>query len=96
MSSGISRETISQTQNDGHSGPANILLLLQVTTTNPLESYHSELKQATSPSFGLIGACHKVVELDIKKRSDSEIAAFKFRVKKLSVAGVDDPLPLFA
>jgi hypothetical protein len=30
-------------------------LLLQVTTTNPLESYHSELKRNTSYSFGLIG-----------------------------------------
>src|SRR4051812_30156404 len=30
-------------------------LLLQVTSTNPLESYHSELKRSTSPSHGLIG-----------------------------------------
>src|SRR5215212_3429450 len=30
-------------------------LLLQVTTTNPLESYHSELKRLTSPLHGLIG-----------------------------------------
>ncbi len=67
-------------------------LLLQVTTTNPLESYHSELKRITSSSFGLIGACHKVVEVDIKKRSDSEIAALNFRTKKLSVADVDDEI----
>ena len=64
-------------------------LLLQVTTTNPLESYHSELKQRTSPSFGLIGACHKIVELDIKKRSDAELAAFNSRTKMLSVADAD-------
>lgn len=30
-------------------------LLLQVTSTNPLESYHSELKSRTSFSYGLIG-----------------------------------------
>jgi len=30
-------------------------LLLQVTSTNPLESYHNELKRSTSPSHGLIG-----------------------------------------
>src|SRR5207245_1188156 len=30
-------------------------LLLQVTTTNPLESYHSELKRLTSSLHGLIG-----------------------------------------
>ena len=30
-------------------------LLLQVTTTNPIESYHSELKRSSSPKYGLIG-----------------------------------------
>lgn len=30
-------------------------LLLQVTSTNALESYHSELKSLTSPQHGLIG-----------------------------------------
>jgi hypothetical protein len=30
-------------------------LLLQVTSTNLLESYHNELKRITSPSYGLIG-----------------------------------------
>ena len=30
-------------------------LLLQVTFTNPLESYHSELKRTTSFLYGLIG-----------------------------------------
>jgi len=30
-------------------------LLLQTTSTNPLESYHSELKNRTSPTHGLIG-----------------------------------------
>ena len=31
-------------------------LLLQVTSTNPLESFHSELKRITSPLHGLIGS----------------------------------------
>src|SRR6266496_1525746 len=30
-------------------------LLLQVTSTNALESYYSELKNTTSPKYGLIG-----------------------------------------
>ena len=33
-------------------------LLLQVTFTNTLESYHSELKSSTSSSHGLIGNCY--------------------------------------
>jgi hypothetical protein len=35
-------------------------LLLQVTSTNPLESYHSELKRSTSSSHGLIGNCPSI------------------------------------
>src|SRR2546421_3546823 len=30
-------------------------LLLQVTSTNPLEFYHSELKRSSFPKYGLIG-----------------------------------------
>lgn len=63
-------------------------LLLQVTSTNPLESYHSELKRATSSFYGLIGAMHHTVALDNKKRSDSKAAAFDFRIKKISAYGV--------
>jgi hypothetical protein len=33
-------------------------LLLQTTSTNPLESYHSELKKRTSPTHGLIGTVY--------------------------------------
>jgi len=64
-------------------------LLLQVTSTNALESYHSELKRTTSPQHGLIGACHKVSALDVKKRSDSDYVAFEFHTKKISAVGVD-------
>ncbi|RHZ74345.1 hypothetical protein Glove_226g32 [Diversispora epigaea] len=67
-------------------------LLLQVTSTNSLESYHSELKRTTSSHYGLIGACHKVVALDQKQRTDSEYVAFEFRTKKISVMGLDDEI----
>ncbi len=39
--------------------------------------------------YPVLGAGHKVSELDLKKRTDSECAAFEFRTKKLSVSGVD-------
>ncbi|RHZ83539.1 hypothetical protein Glove_91g5 [Diversispora epigaea] len=65
-------------------------LLLQVTTTNPLESYYSELKRLTSSLHGLIGAVHNIVDIDYKKRSDSERVAFDFRTKKVSAYRIDD------
>ncbi|POG68934.1 hypothetical protein GLOIN_2v1777773 [Rhizophagus irregularis DAOM 181602=DAOM 197198] len=61
-------------------------LLLQVTSTNVLESYHSELKRITSPKHGLI------VALDDKKQTDSERVAYEFRTKKISFIGVDDEI----
>ncbi|GBB95980.1 hypothetical protein RclHR1_02660001, partial [Rhizophagus clarus] len=64
-------------------------LLLQVTSTNALESYHSELKRLT---FSQHGACHKIVELDKKKCSDSEHVAYEFRVKRILAVGVDDDI----
>ncbi|RHZ76932.1 hypothetical protein Glove_187g66 [Diversispora epigaea] len=67
-------------------------LLLQVTSTNALESYHSELKKTTSPQHGLIGTCNKIVALDLKKRSNSDYVAFEFRVKKISATGIDDDI----
>ncbi|CAB4487086.1 unnamed protein product [Rhizophagus irregularis] len=67
-------------------------LLLQVTSTNTLESYHSELKRTTSPKHGLIGACNNIVALDDKKRTDSECVAYEFRTKKISFIGVDDEI----
>ncbi|CAB5217379.1 unnamed protein product [Rhizophagus irregularis] len=51
-------------------------LLLQVTSTNSLESYHSELKRTTSPQHhGLI-----------------EHVAYEFRTKKISAIGIDDEI----
>lgn len=64
-------------------------LLLQVTSTNPLESFHSELKRITSPLYGLIGAMHSIVDVDCKKRSETESAAFDYCIKKVSAYGVD-------
>ncbi len=37
-----------------------------------------------------LGAVHNIVDLDCKKRSDSERAAFDFHTKKISVYGVED------
>ncbi|RHZ57016.1 hypothetical protein Glove_395g59 [Diversispora epigaea] len=42
-------------------------LLLQVTSTNALESYYSELKRTTSFLYGLIVTSYKIVALDQKK-----------------------------
>ncbi|RHZ76277.1 hypothetical protein Glove_199g214 [Diversispora epigaea] len=60
------------------------------TSTNALESYHSELKRTTSFLYGLIGASYKIVALDQKKRAESENTAFNFQTKKISAYGVDD------
>ncbi|GBC09883.1 hypothetical protein RclHR1_00920001 [Rhizophagus clarus] len=67
-------------------------LLLQVTSTNPLESYHNELKRLTSFSHGLIGAAHNIINVDCKKRSESEVTAFDFHTKKISAYGVDNDI----
>jgi len=67
-------------------------LLLQVTTTNAVESYRSELKTTTSTSHSLIGACMKAAKLDKKKSQDAKRAELQFRTRKLSVAAVDDAI----
>lgn len=67
-------------------------LLLQVTSTNALESYHSQLKRGTSKVHGLIGACHIIINVDDKKKSASEKTAFNFRQKRLSVADMGDDI----
>jgi len=41
-------------------------------------------------SFITLGAVHGIVNVDYKKRSESENAAFNFRIKKVSAYGVDD------
>ncbi|CAG8812917.1 7255_t:CDS:2, partial [Gigaspora margarita] len=64
----------------------------QVTLTNALESYHSELKRTLVSYYGLIGACDKIVALDLKKRSDSDYVAFEFQVKKISAPDIDNDI----
>ena len=39
-----------------------------------------------------IGASHKIVALDRKKRADSEKVGFDFRTKKISAYGVEDEI----
>ena len=40
----------------------------------------------------MLGASHKIVIIDQKKRADSENTAFNFRTKKISVYGVDNEI----
>ncbi|CAG8437974.1 1023_t:CDS:2 [Scutellospora calospora] len=67
-------------------------LLLQVTSTNALESFHSELKRTTSHLHGLISAAHKVIDLNQKKQIDAKAVPFNFRTKKVSVYGIEDEI----
>lgn len=39
-----------------------------------------------------LGAAHKIVDLDCKKRSDSEKTAFNFRTKKISAFGIEEDI----
>jgi hypothetical protein len=43
-------------------------LLLQTTSTNPLESYHSELKKRTSPTHGLIGTVYMLITVTSNRK----------------------------
>ncbi|RHZ68669.1 hypothetical protein Glove_294g63 [Diversispora epigaea] len=47
------------------------------------------VKQTTVSHHSLIGACHKIIALDTKKRSDIEYIAFEFHTKQISVVGID-------
>lgn len=42
--------------------------LLQTTSTNPLESYHSELKKRTSPTHGLIGTVYMLITVTSNRK----------------------------
>ncbi|CAB4432297.1 unnamed protein product [Rhizophagus irregularis] len=88
----IKRNFMKNTQQWGLWARQHLPLLLQVTSTNPLESYHSELKRLTSSSHGLIGAVHNTVDVDFKKISEAERAAFEFRTKKISAYSVDNDI----
>ncbi|GBB86117.1 hypothetical protein RclHR1_12580005 [Rhizophagus clarus] len=80
-------------QKNGVYGLVNIpLLLLQVTSTNSIESFYSKLKKVTSSLYGLIGTVHGIVNIDCKKRSKAKSVSFDFRIKKVSAYGVDDDI----
>src|SRR5437762_3810388 len=44
----------------------------------------------TENFFITIGTIHEIANVDYKKRSESESAAFDFRIKKVSAYGVDN------
>ncbi|GES79961.1 hypothetical protein GLOIN_2v1481403 [Rhizophagus clarus] len=67
-------------------------LLLQVTSTNSIESFHSKLEKVISSLYGLIGAVHGIVNIDCKKRSKAESASFDFLSKKVFTYDVDDDI----
>ncbi|CAG8447347.1 150_t:CDS:2 [Gigaspora rosea] len=60
-------------------------LLLQITSTNPLESFHSELKAKISVQYG---ACQILLELDNKKMMAAKKTATEFRTKRISLTNV--------
>ncbi|GES90186.1 hypothetical protein GLOIN_2v1775727 [Rhizophagus clarus] len=78
---------------NGVYGLVNIpLLLLQVTSTNSIESFYSKLKKVTSSLYGLIGTVHGIVNIDCKKRSKAKSVSFDFRIKKVSAYGKSNKL----
>ncbi|CAB5152393.1 unnamed protein product [Rhizophagus irregularis] len=86
----IKRNYVKNTEKWGLWAHQHSLLLLQVTSMNSLESFHSELKKITSSLHGLIGAVHNIINIDYKKNSKAKIASFDFRIKKIFAYGVDD------
>ena len=79
----------------------NSPILLQITSTSPVESYHAVLKRKGNASFGIIGAC-KIIEsankgyvnraarakLEFKTRSLTEVETYPF------LAGFPYPIQL--
>ena len=52
----------------------------------------SNLNLFLIPFFIILGAVHGIVNIDCKKRSEAERASFDFRIKKVSVYGIDDDI----
>jgi len=61
-------------------------LLLQVTSTSPVESYHAVLKRKGDASFGLIGACMITHNADREYFDRATRVALDFRTKSISEA----------
>ena len=57
-------------------------LLLQTTSTSPVELYHAALKYHVQASFGLIGACMTVSSVDANYSSHSKKTRLEFWIKK--------------
>lgn len=59
-------------------------LLLQTTTTSPVESYHAVLKKKGNGAFGLIGACMTVVTANEGYYNRALRTRLEFRTKNLT------------
>jgi MULE transposase domain len=76
-------------------------LLLQMTSTSPVESYHAVLKKKGNASFGLIGACRIVSMVDESYFNRAQRVQFDFWTKSLTdmesfpfLAGFPHPIQL--
>ena len=62
--------------------------LLQVTSTNPLESYHNQLKQYIGGNglrLPFVGLARYVIQVQTLRERDFEMAKIHFRTKSLSI-----------
>jgi len=76
-------------------------LLLQTTSTSPVESYHAVLKRIGHATFGLIGACKKISSADDDYFNRAKRTKLDFRTKSLTevetypfLAGFPHPVQL--
>ena len=66
-------------------------LLLQVTSTNPLESYHSELKRLMSSSHGLIGmstSFHSIIYFHLFLLTHSFLSFVSLFILSFFISGI--------
>ena len=59
-------------------------LLLQITSTSPVESYHAVLKKNGDSSFSLIGACRLAHDADLGYFNRAVKVRLDFRTKSIS------------
>ncbi|KAJ3023344.1 hypothetical protein HDV00_001257, partial [Rhizophlyctis rosea] len=70
-------------------------LLLQITSTNPLESYHSRLKAKVHKQFALSGAAKVIIEIDKAYEDEAYQACIQFRSKNITEIKEFPELKLF-
>lgn len=58
-------------------------MLMQITSTNPIESYHAIIKKKVSRNFSLLGSTKKLLGIIHQRKSDSEALEMNFRIKKI-------------